>query len=196
MSKINNMFGGTPWNAIESSPLYHLITWGYTNKEITEMVADKFPTRTPKAVNQQISLIRKWVSYIQDYPVSNYNASKKNEKMYNKASQFAPGVDIIKFKRNKDFKPASVYLTSKKTGEPSPVVNLKKVEAVKPKTLAETEAEYFQDAAKHTIQSYEKVFLPPSSTLQPIQPSAIEVIKMAKELGAKEVEVQGIKIRF
>lgn len=212
MSNVANNFGGKQWTALESSPLYHMITWGYTNKEIADNLQSKFPTRTWKSINQQVSLIRKWVSYIQDFPVSNYNVSKKNEKMYNKASQFTPWIDIVKFKREKDFKPVTVFKFNKKTGEPAPILNAKKNE--KPVKIVKTFAElgkalkpaktleslgYKQAEETNKNKSEQPTIIDKPIEVQvklPTEFTAIDVMKMAKDLGAKEVEFQGIKIKF
>ncbi len=163
-----------------------MIMWGYTGKEISELLISNgiySGKRSAMAIAKASSNMRKWISKVHDYTVSNYNVSKRMEHIYNKASMLPPFDDILHLKRNMPFKPVGIRKTKER-----PLAAMQRIFSI-------------SDTAENIQRDIEfqreiKVQIPTPPQVIEAEPSIIDVMKAAKELGASTVEYKGVKITY
>lgn len=173
------------WGAEEISHLFHLVNWGYDNKMTATIAAEFIQDRTVDGLHGRISDIRKYISNQKGYKVSNYTLSGRTEKLFKIAGSYPPADVLLKHKPNTkwDFIPM-VVRKADRTGT-----------KVKPEPIA-TAA---QDPEKPAYTNVENPNPLPQQALQPaakVEPDIIDVMRLAKELGATEVEYKGVKIKY
>jgi hypothetical protein len=153
----------TSWDVIELSHLYHLVMWGYSAKEIGEILIKLDFPRTPESIKAQACNMRKYISKELGLPVQYWDVGLHTEAKYLKASNSGVPDIIIPYKRNKDLKPAGNHI---------------------PKTIQPVEPSVVTGYTPTIISTVTK------------EPDILDVMKMAKELGASEVEYKGMKIKY
>lgn len=160
----------TAWSVSELSDLYHLTMWGYTAKEIGEKLIELNYGRTKDSINAQVCNMRKYISKELGFPVQNWDVGPHTEAKFLQASNSGISAIILPFKRNK-----SVIASKEVVRTPIPA------------------------ALEHHEVTAPVISVPQPIVPQPVvekEPDILDVMKMAKELGAAEVEYKGMKIKY
>jgi len=170
------------WTAEELSYLYHPIMWGYSNHEVKEIVSDMLSNRTEGGIHGQLSDVRKWCSKNLGYLVANYEISPTMESLYKKASKILPTPNLLTYKPANPKRFIKCVLKNKKVTS-----NLS--EQLKPNI-----PEQIDNNSNQILPAIESKLSPIVS--QNEEPNILDVMKLAKELGALEVEYKGMKIKY
>jgi hypothetical protein len=178
------------WNAAEVSTIYHLVSYGYTNDEIKKICIDNtlYPDRTESAIHGKVSDVRKWISKSRGFVVSNYDLSANTEKVFKRAIVI-PELGIISMQKPnppREFKRS--HVKAEKINSPvNKLIN----------NIPDEQDNAIQKPP-FTREATPAQIIPITEVATDKLPAAniIDVMRMAKELGALEVEYSGVKIKF
>jgi len=167
------------WNLKEIQIIYYLTFWGYSAKEIGEIAPSLITTRSSDGIRGMCTDIRKYLSKKKGYIVSNYDLSEKAESNITKASKLPIAEDLAIYGlEKKEFKPC--HRTKERSLKQQPVIT-----DVSPSTEI------------HTLVVKERAAEPIKTIDTGIsEPNVLDVMRLAKELGASEVEYKGVKIKY
>lgn len=173
------------WSALECSYVYHLLMWGFTGKQVHEIGVNLLTNRTADAIAAQGSDIRKWISKKEGFIVSNYTISPAYEAIYKQASKISTPDGLLKYKPEIPGKFIKSQV-KQEVEKPQPGNNAAKTNEVQLPEPGNTNGQLIMPLK----QTEEKV----SPTFH--EPTILDVMRYAKELGASEVEYQGMKIKY
>lgn len=122
--------------------------------------------RTSDSLSNQVCNMRKYITMELGLPVFHWDVGPNTEAKFKQATNSGVPISIVQYKRNKDMRAPTTR----------------------------------QVAPKEIIAEINSPILPVLPSVIPIQvdkePDILDVMKMAKELGAAEVEYKGMKIKY
>lgn len=159
------------WTAQESSHIYWLVVYGVSGLEIAALLSkDILPQRTWDSVRSQTVEVRKFINQVKGQKLK-HPISDRSYKLLREATKISPIPEILAYKKDE-------LGVVKPIQEHKPKIDIDRFPSEK-----KTELELPVEDNNISIVSIQ-------------EPTVLDVMRLAKELGAKEVEYKDMKITY
>lgn len=181
------MIDRKPWTTGETSYIYWLVVFGLSSKEIAGvLVAKLLPARTYDAVTSQTTEVRKFINEVAGQKLERPTKEKFKEFMRKVAKVPTPEV-LLKYRPEviKAIEPIRRVIQTGKKRDLNPTIE-DKIPVVLVEVDSIPDPILDEEVQKTKKNDYSSI----------LRPNILDVMRLAHDLEAKEVEYEGMKIKF